>query len=84
MIALADLLEAEGRALRHATLRTGIGLMLLLSAVLILVAGLVLCLWGAYQWLSLSIGGIGAKVVIGLMMLAVAGGMVWTAIRINR
>lgn len=84
MIAVADLLEAEGRALRHATLRTGIGLACLLMAAVVLVVGVVLCSWACYQWLSGVIGPIGAKALIGLFMMAIAGGLAWSAIRISR
>lgn len=81
---MADLLEAEGRALRQATMRTGIALACLLVAAGVLLAGAGLLLWGCYQWLSAAIGGIGAKAIIGLFMVAVAGGLAWTAIRISR
>lgn len=84
MIAVADLLEAEGRALRYATLRTGIGLACLLMAAVIVLGGFALCLWACYQWFSSSMGPVAAKAVIGLFMVAVAGGLAWTAIRINR
>lgn len=84
MIALADLVEAEGRALRHATMRTGIGLACVALAAVVLLAGVGLCLWACYQWLSGPMGPIGAKAVMGLFMMAVAGGLGWSAIRISR
>lgn len=84
MIALAELLEAEGRALRQATLRTGIGLACLLIAAVVLLVGLGFCLWAGYQWLSMAMSPIAAKGLIGLLMVAMAGGLAWTAIRINR
>lgn len=84
MIALADLLEAEGRALRQSTLRAGIGLACLLVAAAVLLVGLGFCLWACYQWLSTATSPIAAKALIGLFMVAMSGGLAWTAIRINR
>jgi hypothetical protein len=77
-------MEAEGRALRSATLRTGMGLACLFVAAILLLVGIGFSLWACYQWLSCSMGPIGAKALIGLFTMAIAGGLAWTAIRINR
>jgi len=77
-------MEAEGRALRRATLRTGLGLICLLVAALLLLVGIGFALWACYQWFALSMGTIAAAAVIGLFMMVLAGGLAWTAIRINR
>lgn len=84
IIAVADLLEAEGRALRRGTLRTGAGLACLWAAALLLVAGLGLCLWALYQWLSLVVGSIVGALLIGGILLILSGGLVWTVMRLSR
>lgn len=84
MIAIADLAEAEGRALRQATLRTGLGLACMGMAAILLLGGLLFCLWASYYWLSAAMSPGVAKVLVGLVMMAIAGGFAWTAIRINR
>ena len=84
IVALADLLEAEGRSLRRATARLGLSLVLFAVAGLAVVAGLCLCLWGLYQYLAFSYGGVTAAVSIGVVSIVVAGGILWIAQRINR
>ncbi len=84
MIAVADLLEAEGRALRQATFRTGVGLVCLVMAGVLLLGGVLFCLWAAYYWLSVAFSPTLAKMLVGLVMMAIAGGFAWTAIRLSR
>jgi hypothetical protein len=84
VIALADLLEAEGRALRHSTLRAGVGLLCLLMAAVMLLGGALFCLWASYQWLSVVISPVAAKVLVGVVMMSIAGGLVWVSIRVSR
>jgi hypothetical protein len=83
-VALVDLLEAEGRSLRHATVRLGVSLVLFAAAGLIGAVGLCLCLWGLYQYLALSYGGVTAAVSIGVVSLLLAGGILWIAQRISQ
>lgn len=84
VIALADLLEAEGRALRKAVLRTGAGFALLIIAALFALAGLGLCMWAVYLWLATSLGPSGAAALTGAMSLILAGVLAWITIRLNR
>jgi len=51
VIAFFDLVEAEGRALRHHTLRVGIGLACVVLALLVTTAATGFFLWGVYQLL---------------------------------
>ncbi len=53
------------------------------AAVLVLV-GAILFLWACYQWLSVLVGPIMAKALVGLLAMAVAGGFAWIALRKNR
>lgn len=51
---------------------------------ILLVAGICLCLWALFQWLSLMLGMPGAALMVGLVFLIIAGGLLWTAIRLTR
>jgi hypothetical protein len=54
------------------------------AAGLLGVVGLCLCLWGLYQYLAFSYGGVTAAVSIGIVSILVAGAILWVAQRINR
>ena len=84
IIALADLLEAEGRLLRRTVMHTGAGLTVLAVGALLLFGGLGCCLWAAYQALALKLGTVIAALLIGVLMLLVAGLIIWTVIRLAR
>jgi len=84
VIALADLLEAEGRALRKSVMRVGGGIACLAAAVLMAVVGVGLCLWAAYLWLATPLGSAAAAAVIGGVLLCLAGGLTWVAITLSR
>ena len=77
-------MEAEGRALRRTTIRTGMGLAILAAAGLLVLMGLGFCLWAAYQGLAGQLGPVNAAYLIGLVMLLLAGLMAWIAIRLSR
>jgi hypothetical protein len=77
-------LEAEGRLLRRTVMRTGAGLAVLMAAALVLFVGVAFCLWAAYQALAVQLGPVNAALVIGVLMLLLAGLMIWTAIRLAR
>lgn len=77
-------MEAEGRALRQNVLRTGIGLVCLGAAAILLVAGAGFCLWAFYQWLIVNVGMIEAALIVGAGLLIVSGGLMWTAMRLSR
>lgn len=81
---MAELLEAEGRQLRRTVMRTGVGLAIVVVAALLVFVGLSLCLWAAYQGLLAQIGAVKAALLIGIVMLALAGVMAWIAIRLAR
>lgn len=83
-MAVADLLEAEGRVLRRATARLGGTLVLAAVAGLIALGGLGLCLWGIYQYLTASLGNAAAALVTGVASVVVAGGILWIGQRISR
>ena len=84
IIALTDLFEAEGRLLRRTVMHTGAGLAVLMVGALLLFGGLGCCLWAAYQALALQLGTVIAALLIGVLMVIVAGLIIWTVIRLAR
>lgn len=84
IIALMDLLEAEGRSLRVHVMRTGVGLACLAGAALLAFLGIGFMLWAAYQGLVLQLGAVNAALMIGVVMLILAGVMAWIARRLTR
>ena len=83
MIALADLLEAEGRTLRRSAARLGLGLGMIVLAVAFAAAGLGLCLWAAYQYLATALGQTPAVLLAGVAALVAAGLFLWLARRLT-
>ncbi|MFZ0469242.1 MAG: hypothetical protein WAL92_10005 [Thiogranum sp.] len=83
-MAVADLLEAEGRALRRSTARLGGSLVLFALAGLLAAGGLCLCLWGLYQYLAVSLGGTAAALLTGVTTVVIAGGLLWIGQRMSR
>ncbi len=72
IIALLDLLEAEGRLLRHSVTRTGAVLALIGVAAALLLGALLLMLWSLYQFLEPRVGTPAAGLFTGLAMLVPA------------
>ena len=73
VIAFLDLMEAEGRTLKQATMRVGWGMAFItLSAIFILIAGGFL-LWGIYQQLITITTPATAAILIALSALILAG-----------
>jgi len=83
VIALTDLLEAEGRTLRINLMRAALGVALVLAAVLLVCVGLCLCLWAVYLSMSVYWGATGAAFFVAALILAAAGLLAWTATRLN-
>lgn len=84
VIALVDLIEAEGVVLRRATARLGYGLALTLLAALALGVGAGLCLWAIYLYLLSALDPATARLLTGLLTLLIGGGLVWVARRLSR
>jgi hypothetical protein len=72
IIALLDLMEAEGRVLRHSVTRTGGALALIGVAAALLLGALLLMLWSLYQFLEPRVGASAASLFTGLAMLVPA------------
>jgi len=84
IIALLDLLEAEGRALR----RSMVGTALLLAGVgvvfVLLLIGAVMLLWAAYQALDAWVGPICASLIGAGAAFLTAGVLAWLIVRKSR
>lgn len=70
--------------LRRTVMRTGVGLAAVAVAAVLLAAGLAFCLWAAYLGLVAQVGTVNAALIIGVLMILLAGLMAWIAIRLNR
>lgn len=81
---VADLLEAEGRALRHVLARFGLGLGLGILAAILAVAGVVGLLTGMWIGIATQIGPAWAWAIIGLLSLLLAGGLLAVAGRMTK
>jgi len=73
VIALADLLEAEGRALRRGTVRMGAGLAMAGLAALLAALGMGLVLWGIFQGLVHLWGEVVAALAAGALLWRTTG-----------
>lgn len=79
MIALAELVEAEGRELRAQASRLSRSLALVVLAILLAAGGAGLLLWAIYQSVSASLGPAGGALVSGLVGLVAAGVVAWVS-----
>jgi hypothetical protein len=70
--------------LRRTVMRTGAGLAAVAVAAMLLVIGLGFCLWAAYLCLVVQVGTVNAALMIGVLMILMAGLMAWIASRLNR
>jgi hypothetical protein len=84
VVRVADLVEAEGRQLRHIAVRVGIALAAILVGGLLAIGAFVMMLIGVYIWLEGPLGEGGAAFVTGLITLLVAGGAVWGAMKLTK
>ena len=84
LIALCELIEAEGRALRRSLMRTGAGIGLLVMSVVFGLTGLGLCLWSTYLYLATKLDAPLAALSTGLLTLTLSAGVLWLALRLGR
>lgn len=79
IIALLDLAEAEGRALRRALVAVLIGLIAIATGGFLLIAGVGLCISGVYAGFIWVFSGnvFAAGLITGAITLLLAGGVLW-------
>jgi hypothetical protein len=80
---VADLLEAEGRALRRSVFRSGAGLALLVGATVLGLVGIGFCLFGAYLALGKLFGPVTGALLTGLLSLLLTLVVAWIATRLG-
>lgn len=84
LIGLLELIEAEGRTLRQAVIRTGLSLGLLMVAVGLVLTGLGFLLASGYMTLAIWWGPSWAAFALGLVTLVLAAGLIWLAQRLSQ
>jgi len=83
-LAVVDLAEAEGVALRRGAARAAFAAALAVGAAALVIVGLVAALAGLWLALRPGLGAAGAALVVGLGCATLAGGLGWIALRIAR
>ncbi len=84
LIAIADLAEAEGRSLRHWTVKVGLALGLLVLMVLLATTGVAFLIVAIYLLFASFIGNVAAALVTSASAFLIAGGIIWTVLKITR
>jgi hypothetical protein len=84
IVSLANLIEAEGRALRAGTVRIGVGIAGLLVAALILFGGLGLMVAALVVGLDTVMATGWALVIAGLVCILLAGGLAWAMVKLAK
>lgn len=84
IVRIADLAEAEGRLLRRAVARLGMGLSLIVVASALVLLGAGLLLAGAWIAIGQQIGPAWASAITGGMALVLAGAALFTSVRLGR
>lgn len=84
LIAIADLLEAEGRSLRHWTLKIGIALSLVILMGVLALSGITFLGVAVYIFFSDLWGNVAGALMMSLTSFIAAGIVLWTAARMNR
>lgn len=79
IVKLADLAEAEGRALRAGSVRVAISLSLALGGALVLCGGIALLGWGVFELLRPALGTGGAALLCGVVLAGAGAGLLWRA-----
>lgn len=72
VIAFFDLVEAEGRTLRQATMKVGVGLSCVIIAMLIGIVAVAFFLWGVYQLILVWVSPPVAALLMSLLALVLA------------
>lgn len=83
LIALLELLQAEGRAVRKRLYDLGVSLILAWVAGVLTLAAMALLIWALYLALVPVVPQSVAALVCGLLLLLVSGGLLWSAGRRN-
>lgn len=78
-IAAVELLEAEGRYLRQQATRLGVAFTLFLVAGLLGAVGVLMLAGALFSWLQKTLSLEAALIIVGVLILAGAGALIWKA-----
>ena len=84
LIAALELLEAEARSARKGLVRAAAGIVLLASAAVLALGAAALLAWALVTALYPVMPTPLARLLVGVAVLMVAGGLAWIALRMNR
>jgi len=84
VVAVFDLLEAEGRSLRRTIIRSGAGLAVIAVAALLALASAGLFIFGAYQYLTIVIDPAAAALITGGITALFSLVLLWIGIQLGR
>lgn len=84
IVKLADLAEAEGRALRAGAVHVGFAIALAVGGAVLGVIGIAAIAWAIFAALAAGMGAPGAAAVCGVVLLAAAGVLLWTVRKMAR
>jgi hypothetical protein len=84
VVHLATLAEAEGRSLRHAVARLGLGFSITLVGAGLMLCGTMLLLAGIWLGMHKELGEAWASAITGVVALLMSGGAIYAAIRIHK
>jgi hypothetical protein len=84
IVKLADLAEAEGRALRAGAAHVGLAAAVALAGAMAGLAGIGFLIWALFEALRPGLGLPGAAAVCGVLLLLAAGGLLWTVKKMAR
>lgn len=77
LIALVELIEAEGRSLRKETIEVGFRLGALFFAGVLFAAGVAMFGWAVYQYLLTIMSASLAALLMGSVAILLGGGVIW-------
>ncbi|MFN0133849.1 MAG: hypothetical protein ACKVW3_15140 [Phycisphaerales bacterium] len=78
---VANLAEAEGRALRAGSIRVAISAGLALAGGLLVCGGVGIVAWGVFELIRPHLGTGGAALLCGTVVLAIGAGLLWKVSR---
>jgi hypothetical protein len=84
IVKLADLAEAEGRALRAGSVHVGFAIALAVAGAVLGIIGVAAIGWAIFAALSLAMPAPAAAAICGVVLLGCSGGLLWTVRKMAR
>jgi hypothetical protein len=80
-IAVVDLIEAEGRLLRRGVVITAVALGVVVASFVVMIGGIAYLFGGVYETLEIWMHSGLAKLITGVLAIAVPGAVIWLTVR---